>query len=374
MFQIGLHYAFRNVLRTPLRSFFTIFSIAMIISLYTLLTAVADSFADQMKGLMHQENVDIVIQSKFSTTPLSSSISPQVVTQIAHIAEVKSMVGIVLGRKRFEDRNMVYLFGISNISQVANKLGLSLFEGRLNEPDKQELIVAQRVLKNQQLKVGDSLSFPQQNPLKIVGSFHSWISFFNSSVICDLECARKILGKKDKTNMLFLSLKDPRDTDQIIAKLSEKYPAIMPIKSGEFSSTGVVKNMFYLSDIVALVTLIIASAILINTFLIAVHERTKEIGILHAIGWSQGMVVYIFIAESLLLALTGGLLGFVSSIGFLEYLKVAYNDINIYLPTSLDAGMFLYSLLVCTLIAIISAVFPALHASKINIARALSGD
>ena len=47
----------------------------MIISLYTLLTAVADSFANQMKGLMHQENVDIVIQSKFSTTPLSSSIN-----------------------------------------------------------------------------------------------------------------------------------------------------------------------------------------------------------------------------------------------------------------------------------------------------------
>jgi len=35
--------------------------------------------------------------------------------------------------------------------------------------------------------------------------------------------------------------------------------------------------------------------------------------------------------------------------------------------------MFLYSLLICTLIAIVSAVFPALHASKINIAKALSG-
>ena len=79
----------------------------MIISLYTLLTAVADSFANQMKGLMHQENVDIVIQSKFSTTPLSSSISPKVVTQIAHIAEVKSMVGIVLGRKRLDRKSVV---------------------------------------------------------------------------------------------------------------------------------------------------------------------------------------------------------------------------------------------------------------------------
>jgi len=86
----------------------------------------------------------------------------------------------------------------------------------------------------------------------------------------------------------------------LIVKINEQYDSLLAIKSSDFSSTlGAVKNMFYLSDIIAVVTLIIASAILINTFLMSVNERTKEIGILNAIGWPRGMIVYIFIVESI---------------------------------------------------------------------------
>jgi len=105
-----------------------------------------------------------------------------------------------------------------------------------------------------------------------------------------------------------------------------------------------VKNLFYLSDIVAFTTLIIASIILINTFLIEVHERTKEIGILHAIGWNKLLIVYVFIIESLVLTISAGLLGFISSIAFLKYLQSAYQKIQVFLPDHLDASMFLYSL------------------------------
>jgi len=119
----------------------------------------------------------------------------------------------------------------------------------------------------------------------------------------------------------------------LIVKINEQYDSLLAIKSSDFSSTlGAVKNMFYLSDIIAVVTLIIASAILINTFLMSVNERTKEIGILNAIGWPRGMIVYIFIVESIFLALIGGLLGFLISLGMLIYIKAAFANISFYPP------------------------------------------
>ncbi len=374
MLRFGAYYALRNVLRTPVRSFLTLFSLAMIISLYTLLTAISNSFADQMSGLMDQEGVDIVVQSKYATNPLSSLIPLEQVRQIRDMKEVKSQVPIVLGRKRFANRDMIYLFGIDGIVRIADKLGISLTGGKLYSPDTNEVLAAQRVLKSQHLKLGDELNFPQQPPLKIVGSFHSWISFFNSSVICDLNCARQLLHKSDKTNMLFLSLHNPRDVDKVIAKINENNPTLLPIISGEFSGAGMVKNLFYLSDIVAFTTLIIASIILINTFLIEVHERTKEIGILHAIGWNKLLIVYVFIIESLVLTISAGLLGFISSIAFLKYLQSAYQKIQVFLPDHLDASMFLYSLFICVLIAVISVVIPSYYATRLRIQRALNSE
>jgi putative ABC transport system permease protein len=314
------------------------------------------------------------VQSKYATNPMSSLIPPEQVRQIRDMDEVKSQIPIVLGRKRFENRDVVYLFGISGIARIADKLGISLVEGKLYHPASNEVLAAQRVLKSQQLKLGEDLIFPGQPPLKIVGSFHSWISFFNSSVICDLDCARRLLHKSDKTNMLFLSLHNPRDAEKVVAKISQKYPTLLPIISGEFSGAGMVKNLFYLSDIIALTTLLIASVILINTFLIEVHERKREIGILHAIGWHKAMIVYMFVIESLVLTISGGLIGFICSIAFLQYLQSAYQQIQIYLPENLDASLFLYSLFICILIAIISVVIPAYHATRLVIVRALNNE
>ena len=374
MLRFGAYYALRNVLRTPVRSFLTVFSIAMIISLYTLLTAISHSFTDQMSGLMNQEGVDIVVQSKYATNPLSSLIPPEQVRQIRDMDEVKSQVPIVLGRKRFENRDMVYLFGIDGIARIADKLGVSLTDGKLYSPGTNQALAAQRVLKSQHLKLGEELTFPPQPPLKIVGSFHSWIGFFNNSVICDLDCARQLLHKNDKTNMLFLSLHHPGDAEKVVAKISEKNPTLLPIISREFSGAGMVKNLFYLSDIIALTTLIIASVILINTFLIEIHERTREIGILHAIGWNKIVIVYVFIIESLLLTLSGGLIGFISSIAFLQYLHSAYQQIQVFLPDHLDASVFSYSLSICVLIAVISVVIPSYYATRLGIVRALNSE
>ena len=373
MLRFGAHYALRNVLRTPLRSALTLISIALVISLYVLLTAIAHSFADQMRNLMEQDGVDVVVQSKYSTNPMSSSLTPAQVEQIQSMPGVRSQEPIVLGRKRLPNRDMVYLFGIDDLSRLTDKLGISLTTGRLYRLGSQEVVVAQRVLKILESDAPTELSFPGEDALKVVGGFRSWISFFNSSVICDLGCARRLLDRDNKTNMLFLTLDNPADAETMMARINKDHPDLLAIKAGEFSGSGMLKNLFYLSDIVALVTLLIALAIVVNTFLIKVHERVAEIGILHAIGWHRLSVVYTLTVESLILTLTGGALGFVLSMALLGYINSAYQQMRVLLPQHLDAGLFGYNLMVCTAIAVISVAIPAYKAARINVVCALDG-
>ena len=372
MFKIAIHYALRNIIRTPVRSFFTIFSIAMIISMYTLLTVIANSFTGQINQVVKAGDIDIIVQSKFSATPLSSSISQKTAETLTNNPDIKSLTSIVLGKKRLPDKSIAYVFGISDFPAIARKLGLTLTGGHLFQPNHHEMMMAERLMRNKHMKLGDQISLSEEKPYTVTGRYNSWISFFNSSIILSLEDARKLLHKPDKNNMLFISLHDPVKTNSIITKINQEYDSLSAVKSSDFTGTmGALKNMFYLSDIIAVITLVVASAILINTFLMAINERTREIGILNAIGWTKKMIVYIFVIESLLLALIGGIIGFFISLGMLHYIQHAYSDISFYLPQSLDLKVFGYSILMCVFIGVVSAIFPALYASKISIAKAL---
>ncbi len=372
MFKIGLHYALRNILRTPLRSFFTIFSIAMIVSMYTILTLIANSFTTQVTHAIDAGDIDLIVQSRFSATPLSSEISQTLVDEIASDPDIKNAGSIVLGKKRLPDRSIVFVFGFSDFAHTAGKVGIAMVEGRLYRPHSHELIIAQRLMKNKNLKIGEDIKLSEDAPYRITGNYNSWISFFNSSIIMDLEEARALLHKPGKTSMLFLSLKNPARLQEVMQRLNRHYTSLLAVKSRDFTGTlGALKNMFYLSDIIAAIALVVASAILINTFLMAINERTREIGILNAIGWNRRMIVTIFMIESLILTLTGGILGFVISYGMLRYIQKAYNDISFYLPQTIDLHLFGIGMLMCIVIALVSALFPALYASRISIAKAL---
>ncbi len=372
MFRIGLHYALRNIMRTPLRSFFTVFSIAMIIGMYTILTLVAGSFSHQVDQAIRAGDVDIIVQSKFSATPLSSSISEKDRIALQQDPDIKSIHAILLNKKRLDKRRIIYVFGISDFRAIAGKLGLTLREGKLPATGKNELLIAKRLMQQKGVHLGDRLRLSETDDYRITGNFDSWISFFNNSVILDLESARTLLHKPNRSSMLFIRLKNPADAEAVIQRINHDHTALNAVKSSDFTGTlGALKSIFYLSDIIALVALIVASAILTNTFLMAVYERTKEIGILNAIGWRKRMILSIFMIESTILALAGGLIGLLVSSALLHYIRQSYENIRFYLPESLDMAHFGYIILISLLIAVVSALLPAYYATRISIARAL---
>jgi putative ABC transport system permease protein len=340
--------------------------------MYTLLTAITDSFTNQFKKLLNEENIDIIVQSKYSASPISSSISQKDLQAIVSDKSISNYFTIAIGKKRYKDKSIIYLLGMNDFSKISNKLGINLIEGKTFSLGTNEILISDKLLNMKKLKIGDEIKLSNKDSFKIVGTFHSWISFFNSSIIGDLHKIRILMGKQNKTNMLFLNLKKDYNEKNTIEMINNNFDDLQAIKSSDFSqSLGSIKNLFYLSDIISILTLIIASAILINTFLIAMYERAKEIGILSTLGWSKTMIIYIFVVESVSLALLGGFLGFITSIGLLYYVQNTYTSISIYLPTSLNIINFFYTISISLIIGIVSVVLPAIYITKLSIAKVL---
>ena len=109
---------------------------------------------------------------------------------------------------------------------------------------------------------------------------------------------------------------------------------------------------------------------MMNTMLMAVLERTREIGILRALGWRQRAVLSLIMRESLALGLLGGLAGIALSICLVTLIQsIAIHDDSIRMIWTMEN--VIRSLVVALLLALVGGFYPALRATRLQPVEAL---
>ncbi|MGB9928771.1 MAG: ABC transporter permease [Methanosarcina sp.] len=112
---------------------------------------------------------------------------------------------------------------------------------------------------------------------------------------------------------------------------------------------------------VALISLLVGSIGIMNIMLVSVTERTREIGVLKSLGYTGSDILFIFMVESILLGvfggLLGGILGITSAYGVENFLK---------LPVVFPLTLIIAGFLVAIVVGFISGVYPARKAAKMK--------
>jgi len=117
------------------------------------------------------------------------------------------------------------------------------------------------------------------------------------------------------------------------------------------------------------ISLVICITAILNSMLIAVVERYKEIGIIKCLGAKNSFIILLFIMESIFIGLIGGALGFAASLIATSILMLIQAGTLISLQSYLS--IFLTSMLTAILISFIATILPAYYASRINPVEAL---
>jgi putative ABC transport system permease protein len=117
---------------------------------------------------------------------------------------------------------------------------------------------------------------------------------------------------------------------------------------------------------IAAISLVVAGVGIINTMTISVMERTREIGILKAIGAKNREVLVLFLSEALLTGFVGGVIG--ALLGFVLSRQVG-NYIDLPVSTSLDLGVGVTGF--AMMISALSGLYPAWRAANLNPVDAL---
>lgn len=199
------------------------------------------------------------------------------------------------------------------------------------------------------------------------------------------DCVREILEEDEKYGLIAAKIEKNENVDLVIERVEKALRKSRGVELGreDFnveSSQEVLDTINTILNVVqyvllgiAVISLIVGGIGIMNTMYTSVLERTKEIGIMKAIGARNGDILNIFLVESGLLGLVGGLVGIAIGLGLaygLSYAATQFwgtNLIEAHASFILIFGSAAFAFVVGT----ISGVFPALQASKQNPVEAL---
>ena len=183
-----------------------------------------------------------------------------------------------------------------------------------------------------------------------------------------------ITDKHGKVNVLNIKLDVAAGEEEIAsfkATVRKTLPGYVAITSGELVRDNIaVRISKAMSHATILIASLVGALMVFNTMLMSVNERTREIGILQALGWQRRTILKLIIAESALLALLGGALGIVLGMG----LTLGLEQVDL-MRGKIDAvfswHFLLEVLLLSVILGILGGLYPALKAARLRPAQAL---
>jgi putative ABC transport system permease protein len=363
--------ALKNLFRNKTRTAITLLGIAFGISALVSLTSVSNSFKRQIGDLVKSYHIDITVLSKGAATPMASAISMADFEALRSIKAVRAISSLIVGPVKSPWNPYFLLFGLSSMESFLSKLGL--VEGRFFIPGKKEMVIGESTAKRHGVMVGDTVLIADQNSFTVVGIFKSGSKVIDGAALIEIQEAMEIMQKKDSINMAFIQTAIGANPQNIISEINRRFAHLSAVKSGEFlSQMRIIKTIDVFTWVISIIALITSSLIVMNTFFMAVTERTKEIGILRAVGWSPVMILKLIVSESVALCLLGGLLGNLLALGELWLFQITDPEgLGWLVSPSASSGIFLGSMALSILLGMVGSLFPAYRALRLFPADAL---
>ena len=403
MFKDYFSLAFKNIRKKGLRSWLTILGVFIGIAVVVSLISLGAGLKTAVMGQFGSLSVDkLTIQNKGTGFgPPGSTVVEKLNAEDARIISEVDGVEIIIERllrvAKFEYNDISifsYLGSLpgdkEKLEIVYTEMQMEIKEGKFLEiGDAGKILVGKTLAggKNfdKEILVGKKIKINGKD-FEVIGILEGAINAqLNNIIFMGEEDLKEILDFTDEYDLIVAQVEDQDEIVGVAKKIEDELRENRNEKIGEesfsvetplqaFSAVSTILNMINLIVVgIAMISLFVGGIGIANTMYTSVLERTKEIGIMKAVGAKNSDIMWIFLIESGLLGLVGGIVGALMGLGGA---MLASNLANQALGNDLFIISINYSLLLGAVafsffVGIISGVLPALQASKLNVVDAL---
>lgn len=366
-----LELAFRNLKRRPARSILTVLGVALAVGSFITLYGLSRSVQENVQQSFEERGTDLTVRRRGIAEPFGGTMPQSIIPEIAEIPGVAAVSGQLLSFAATDNDDHVITFGWASDSFYWATV--PLLEGRLPQPGESKLaLIGKDIARTLDKHVGDDMTLLGEK-FRIVG-ITNYASIINrNAVIVGLADLQEITFRTGAVTFISVKLVHPGSADEAdrVARAIEASGQLSVTRSeGVLRNDSLIGLLSAVSTSMAWVALLMGVLMVLNTLLMAVLERTREIGILSAIGWSKERIMAALVIEGFILSALGSAVGIAIGIGGSRLLS-AIPAIGRYIAVRPTPGLIAATAIAAIILGILGSFYPAFVATRQSPAAAL---
>jgi len=392
----------KNLKTRGLRSYLTMLGIFIGVATVVALISMGNALQQAITGQFATLDVDKLIIQNTGTGfgPPGSTVVKRLnkhdLELISSVSGVKEAIPRLLRTVKVEYNKIAQFKYVASMPSDKGQLGI-LYDalnintetGRLlTEIDKEKIILGNDFLDKiefeKEITIGTKIKI-QDKEFEVIGILKKASTFQINSVILMLESdLKEILNIDDEIDLIVVQVNNQNKVQETAKNIESKLRKDRKLKQGEedFSvqtPTQAIETVDTILNVIniiisgiAAISLLVGGIGIANTMFTSVLERTKEIGVMKAIGAKNTDILSIFIMESAILGIIGGIIGVIMglSLAFLVS-NMASTALGINFQIQISLPLILLAISFSLLIGILSGIIPAIQASKLKPVEAL---
>ncbi len=364
----------KNIIRRRVRSSLTVIGVAVAVGAVVALVGIAIGFEQSFLKIYQRQNVDLIVQQSGAKQKLLSALPEALGDRIAALPGVKTVYSGLLDWIDMDELKPIGLLvqGLQPNSPLFNNW--KVISGRkLQQGDANQVMLGKNLAATLNKNPGDAITVLDDQQFQVVGVFEAGTTYEDGMMIMMLEGLQKFMGRKGLVTGFSVTLEDRSEEGvKRVAKEIAGLAKNLDVKTTKelVDSTSEIQFIHAMAWVTSTVALFIGAIGMLNTMIMSVFERTKEIGVLRAIGWGRWRVVKMILMESILLSLLGGAVGTAGAMLLAKLLSrfpAAAGVIEGNLPPSVILEGFMIALGV----GLLGAAYPAYRGAQLLPTEAL---
>ena len=368
-------FAWRNLWRRRLRTLLTLCGIGMAIGAFVALVGFSRSFEQEWLKLYESSGTDIaVVQKTFFNTSVDESAG----VKLRSLSVVAQATPMILNMMDITPEINALTYGWKANSYELDSLTFK--SGRRFRDGQPEVILGDLLASNLNKTAGDTLAIQGAN-FTVTGVYHGGSALEASAIILPLDQLQQIASLQGKVTAFHVRLRPAPAGDSpqhyletAEAQIESALPDLRAVPAAERASNNQLVVMAHAAawgtSSIALMMGILGIA---NTMAMSVFERTREIGILRALGWRRWKVLMLIQTEAAVLGFAGGILGIAFGWGAMRVLSQLPQTASI-VSAALPPTLLFEALGVAILAGLLAGALPAWRGAHLSPVEALRHD
>ncbi len=386
---VFLKFALKNILRHKVRSLLTVFGIAASVAVLFSIISFNNGFEKGLSKEIERTGIHFMVvpagcPHEVASLVLHGSIIPKflddsVVEKIKEVEGIELLTPLLVTQLPNPEKNRVDLVYGVDMSSIEKLKPSWTIIGDVPKSD-DSVLVGSEIAGHDNLKVGDKINYSSaKKSFTVTGILLKTGSQDDAFIYMPINAVQEIMQKPNGVTAIGVKVSVPEQLVSVTENLSMKVPGIQIVTMGQVitSLSTLAASAKILSLSIAIIAIIISAVGVMNSILMAIFERTQEIGMMRAIGASRLDIFRIVIKETAFLTTAGGVSGIILSIIGSGAIEGIVRGFMPYVPSGrmivFDPYLAFLCIVFSVLVGIISGFYPAWKASRINPIEAIRG-